>query len=142
MFTRNPVTSLLAPLTAAGLLTACAIEPELSDFTEVTDEDEAPSRVEASDALGTPRGPLAATTVLDASQDTFIRSGNPNGASGDLDVLVLRRNGEQRVLVQFDATQVDDAIGDETLVSATLVLPVSVAATNWTPEGGTSTRIA
>lgn len=79
-------------------------------------------------------GPI--TTELGATQDTFVHGGDPFHPAADLPFLQMQLDGHHRVLVQFDAVDVDAAVGDDLLLSATLVLPIAEAAQNWTPAGG------
>ena len=68
------------------------------------------------------------TTGVFPSGDTFLRKVSPNQNRGHQNRLWLRgRNGKSRVIVQWDQSAIDSAIGDGTLVSATVEMSVDTA---------------
>ncbi|MCA9710962.1 MAG: hypothetical protein KDK70_34290 [Myxococcales bacterium] len=97
-----------------------------------------PTDLETVSEQQAPRAGVAVTTSqLEATQDTFIHHSDPFHPSSDLPFLQIQLEGHHRALVQFDAAAIDAAVGDDILLSATLVLPIAQAAQNWPPAGGT-----
>lgn len=84
-------------------------------------------------------GSAAATDVvtLQASADTYLRSGAPNTNEGSSSFLRLRASGDNRALVRFDQTALQAAAQDRWLVSARLELTITHNANNWGPSGRT-----
>ncbi|MEX0650150.1 MAG: DNRLRE domain-containing protein [Candidatus Andersenbacteria bacterium] len=72
---------------------------------------------------------------LDASADTYLRKGAANTNEGASPILRVRSAGHNRALVQFDQTEIEDLIGEGTLISAVLELEIETAKNNWGPLG-------
>lgn len=72
-----------------------------------------------------------------ASADTYLRRGNPNTNEGASTFLRVRTTGDNRALVRFDEAAIQDAIGAETLLTATLRLTIVETPSNWGPNGRT-----
>ncbi len=131
------VSSFLSTLSLA-LVAGCTADADFDALEDVEEPVASSPELEAGTDLQTSRHSLATnTTELAATQDTFVRSTMPFRAHGDQLTLRMRRNGNHRVLVQFDQAAIDAAVGDDVLVAATLVLPIDAPAQNWTPQGGT-----
>ncbi len=119
-----------------SVLAGCGADADLSDF--VDDEEAA---VDASIAPGPEELSVESRTVevvsnsLGTTEDMFIHNGLPYGSVSALQFLQLQPTGRHRVLVQFDSAEIDAAIGTDTLLSATLVLPVHAPARHWSPAG-------
>ena len=70
-----------------------------------------------------------------ASADTYLRRGNPNTNEGASTFLRVRATGDNRALVRFDEAVIQDAIGGETLLTATLQLTILETPSGWGPNG-------
>jgi hypothetical protein len=77
------------------------------------------------------------TETLDASADTYLRSGSPNVNEGASPFLQLRASGDNRALIGFDQTALQSLIGDGELVSAHLELDITENGDNWGADGRT-----
>ncbi|MFN8599344.1 MAG: hypothetical protein U0842_02670 [Candidatus Binatia bacterium] len=74
---------------------------------------------------------LLSPVSLPASQDSFLLLSNPNRNEGANDVLVVKRAGRGRVVVQFDYSQIQV----QTLSSAKLVLTIDQNPGGWGASG-------
>lgn len=72
-----------------------------------------------------------------ASADTYLRRGNPNTNEGASTFLRVRATGDNRALIRFDEAAIQDAIGAETLLTATLRLTIVETPSSWGPNGRT-----
>jgi hypothetical protein len=77
----------------------------------------------------------AQTTTLEASADTFVRSGSPNQAKGSDTLLRIQASGDNRALVRFDPAAIAAAVGSGSLASARLQLYIQTNADNWGAHG-------
>lgn len=68
---------------------------------------------------------------IEAAADTFLKQGSPNQPQGDETFLRIRSSGHNRALVRIDHADVVAAVGDATLVSATLELTILDTGENW-----------
>lgn len=80
---------------------------------------------------------FAQTTTLSATADTYLRQGSANQNQGDETFLRLRSSGKNRSLVRFDQAEIAAAVGEGTLVSATLELTIEQNSNNWGSDGRT-----
>src|SRR5581483_11627240 len=67
--------------------------------------------------------------------DTFIRQGSPNKALGSELYSRIQDSGNNRVLVAFDQNELQQSVGNQTLVSAKLQLTIIDNADNWGSSG-------
>jgi hypothetical protein len=77
----------------------------------------------------------AQTTTLQASADTYLRSGNPNKVAGSDTLLRIQASGDNRALVRFDPAALAAAVGSGSLASARLQLYIQTNADNWGAHG-------
>lgn len=80
-------------------------------------------------AVATTGSAPAATLVLDAASDTYVRSGNQN--FGTETFLTVRRTGTHRSLVRFDPSQIANATAGGILQSATLRINIQSNNNSW-----------
>ena len=82
--------------------------------------------------------PLEPVTVtLNDQADTYVRSGQSNQNEGASQFMQIQSSGNNRALVKFDQTAIQTAIGNHTLLSATLQLRITDNGNNWGTEGRT-----
>lgn len=67
--------------------------------------------------------------------DTFVRQSNSNTNEGASTFLRVRATDDNRALIRFDEAAIQDAIGAETLLTATLRLTIVETPSNWGPTG-------
>src|SRR5262245_34644090 len=67
---------------------------------------------------------LAQTATLEASADTYVKSGSANANVGTETLLRIQASGNNRTLVRFDAAAIAAAVGSGSLASAKLELYV------------------
>ena len=79
----------------------------------------------------------AQPATLEASADTYLRSGSANQNQGTETLLRIQQSGNNRALLQFDSSQITAAVGSGTLVSATLELYIEHNGNNWGASGQT-----
>src|SRR6266404_2629174 len=77
----------------------------------------------------------ADTATLTANGDTTVKQGSANTNFGSVITLRVQGSGNNRALVRFDPTQITSAIGNSSLVSATLQLFIETNGGSW-PTGG------
>ena len=76
--------------------------------------------------------------VVGAIADTYVRSGAPNTNEGASDFLRIRDAGDNRVLVRFDQAAIAAAVGNQTILAATLQMDIVDNGNNWGPNGRTA----
>lgn len=69
--------------------------------------------------------------------DTFLKKGNPNMNQGADTVLDIQQSGKKRVLIKFDPEDIENALGDGAVESATLELNTTTNGNNWGANGRT-----
>ncbi|MCM2269212.1 MAG: DNRLRE domain-containing protein, partial [Thermoanaerobaculia bacterium] len=79
----------------------------------------------------------AQTSTLEASADSYLRSGSPNQNQGGEDLLRVQSTGQNRALVRFDSAAVSAAISGGSLAQARLELFIAANADNWSTAGRT-----
>ena len=77
----------------------------------------------------------AQTTTLEASADSYLRSGSPNQAMGSETLLRIQSSGNNRALARFDPAAVAAAVGSGSLASARLQLYIQSNSNNWGSSG-------
>lgn len=82
-------------------------------------------------------GPAAEEVTLEASADTYVRSGKANRNSGGAQFVRVRSSGKNRALVRFDQAAIQSAVGDGTVLDARLRLTITDNGNNWGPSGRT-----
>ena len=75
--------------------------------------------------------------TLQASADTYVRSGAPDTNEGGSSFLRLRASGENRALVRFDQAALAQAVGSGAVASASLELDIAENGNNWGSSGRT-----
>jgi len=85
--------------------------------------------------LGTAREALVTTATLEASGDTYLRSGAPNQNAGGDTRLSLQSVGRHRTLLFFNPSSITTAVGSGTLVAARVELALDTTPSNWGPSG-------
>jgi PKD domain len=80
---------------------------------------------------------LPQTTILTPIADTYIKSGKPNENEGTSTFLRLQNIGDNRALVKFDTSQIQDAVGDSQNYTATLQFTITDNGNNWGAQGRT-----
>ncbi len=71
------------------------------------------------------------TVTFNASSDTYVRSGQDNHNYGAGIFMNLQSSGSNRSLVKFDQSELQNAIGSGTVLSATLKLTITDNGNNW-----------
>ena len=87
--------------------------------------------------LGSSSAGAAETSSLQASADTYLRSGATNTNEGGSSFLQVRASGDNRALVQFDQASLHSLVGSGTLVSASLTFTIAQNGDNWGASGRT-----
>lgn len=77
----------------------------------------------------------AQTTSIEASADTYLKSGSPNQSSGSDSFLRIQSSGHNRSLVRFGQDAIAAAVGLGSLVSAHLELYIEGNSNNWGSAG-------
>src|SRR6185437_520341 len=67
--------------------------------------------------------------------DTYIRGGSPNSNQGSSLILRLQQSGPNRALIAFDSAALVQAVGSDSVASATLQLTIASAGDNWGTTG-------
>jgi hypothetical protein len=80
-------------------------------------------------------GPGRRSATFTAVGDTYVRQGDANQNFGTETVLRIRQTGKNRSLARFDAAEVRQAIGQGTLVAASLELTITKNGANWSKTG-------
>ena len=75
--------------------------------------------------------------TVSAEKDSFLRKGNPNRNEGVNEILQIRESGNNRALVQFNQTSINDLVGTSTIQNATLRLYIQDNFDNWGQNGRT-----
>lgn len=86
---------------------------------------------------GTTRAADTVPVALQASADTYLRSGAPDTNEGGSTFLRLRASGDNRTIVRVDQAALEDAVGDSTVVSASLKFRIDSNGNNWGSSGRT-----
>ncbi|MEO8184802.1 MAG: hypothetical protein ABI895_38835 [Deltaproteobacteria bacterium] len=75
------------------------------------------------------------TSTLQASGDTYLRSGAPNQNAGGDTTLSLQSVGRRRALLFFDPPRITAAVGSRTLMAARIELTLASSPSNWGLSG-------
>ena len=74
---------------------------------------------------------------LEAEKDSFLRQGTPNRNEGINEIMQLRANGNNRALVEFNQTSIEDTAGSLSVINATLRLYIEDNFNGWGASGRT-----
>ncbi|MEW6774692.1 MAG: putative Ig domain-containing protein [Bdellovibrionota bacterium] len=77
------------------------------------------------------------TVILDAQGDTYVRGGSSNTNEGASSFTQVQSSGNNRALVRFSQVELESALGDGSLISATLELTITENGDNWGSTGRT-----
>jgi len=80
---------------------------------------------------------LPITTTLNASADTYIRSGSPHENEGAGLFMKVQQNGSNRGLVRYSQSALQSAVGGGTVLSAKIRLTITDNGNNWGTTGRT-----
>ena len=100
------------------------------------------SPTEISDLYNSGQGlaldaPSITEETFSAEKDSFLRQGTPNRNEGANEIMQLRANGNNRALVEFNQTDIENTIGTGTLENATLRLYIEDNFDGWGASGRT-----
>lgn len=88
-------------------------------------------------ALAEPTTASSLQAAFDASSDTYVQGGSANRNNGGAQLMQVRSNGNNRALVRFDQAAMQAAVGNATVLGATLELTITANGNNWGASGRT-----
>jgi hypothetical protein len=83
------------------------------------------------------QGPVEQTITFDAIADTYVKDGHNDRNVGGGEFMRVRDSGNNRSLVRFDQNALTSAVGNGTVLSATLRLTIVDNSNNWGSTGRT-----
>jgi hypothetical protein len=81
--------------------------------------------------------PQPVTVTFNASGDSYVRSGQDNHNYGAGQFMNIQSSGNNRSLVKFDQSELQNTIGSGTVLSATLQVTITDNSNNWGATGRT-----
>lgn len=80
-------------------------------------------------------GAMPSMIAINPTADTYVRSGHANQNEGSSPFMRIQASGNNRALVRFDQSEIQSAIGNSTILSATLRLTITHNGNNWGANG-------